>query len=84
MIKLHKIWYYLKVYQPGFNLTANSAFKRYQNYYCHNSHHKSALVTELKTICFWGCNPEEDIETKNCELLPYIQDLELFARTKCL
>lgn len=65
MIKLCKIWYYLKVYQLKFNLTANSAFKRYQNYYCYNSHHKSALVTELKTICSWGCNPKEAIEREN-------------------
>lgn len=81
MIKLHKIWYYLKVYQLEFTLTANSAFKRYQNYCCYNSHPKSAIVTELKTICSGGCNPKEATERKNCELLPDIQDLGLFART---
>lgn len=65
MIKLHKIWYYLNAYQLEFNLTANSAFKRYQNYYSYNIHHNSALVTELKTICSWGCNSKEAIDREN-------------------
>lgn len=81
VIKRHKIRYYLKVYQLQFNLTAYSAFKRCRNYYCYNSHHKSALVTELKTVCSWGCNPKEAIERKILELLPATQDLGLFART---
>lgn len=38
-------------------------------------------MTELKTVCSWGCNPKEAIERKICKLLPDIQDLGLFART---